>query len=284
MWRGRKSWPNCGRRALVALSVVAIASACSTTVHTPPPETNEVARANYLIDQKQYSEAIFVLEDRVKKTPDDLKARTLLSSAYASRAGLQVANYTAFAHEIDKWNQIDELLPTEDDGEWTQTLAKIAFRLQVAIRAFEALPTMQTPQALQDIQTSVRILVDGGRIQGGPSIYRALLRVVEFKHELYTVDRPKFVDSCRIEPEELARWLTEVTKTMTLIIDDVAFGLADPGARERTLGISRKLEGDLQRVLNENLRPLLDLGLPSVKLPKPMDVPSLLKKVYGGCG
>lgn len=267
-----------------ALALVLAMGGCSTTVSPGPPSNNEIARANFLIDQNQYSEAIFVLENRLKKDPTDLKARVLLASAYASRAGLHVANYSAFHHEVDKWNQIDEILPGDDEDDWMQSLAKITFRLQVTIRAFEALPNPTTPEALKDIDTAVAVLDDGGRLEGGPSIYRALLRVVQFKQLLFVKSRPKFLEGCRIAPEEMSEWLTNVTRALTLIIDDVAFGLSDPGARERTLQLARNLQGDLERILSEYLRPAVNLGVPPLPLPKGVDVPVVIRKVYGGCG
>jgi tetratricopeptide (TPR) repeat protein len=263
--------------ALVCMGLFCMLS-CTSTVGNGPSDADELSRANYLIDKQQYSEAIYVLESRLSRSSDDNRARVLLASAYAARAGVRIANYTAFAHEIEKWKAIDDLLPTSDDDQWTQAVAKVTFRLQVAIRAFESLPNVSGESALKDIHSAVKTLDEGGRIQGGSSLFRALLRVVDFKNRIYSEDRPQVFARCQIRTEDLSQWLENVATEVKKIIEDVGYGLKDQGSREQTLQIANNLNESLKKIAQYQLQ------VATVELPEQIEVPPFLVQIYHGFG
>jgi len=212
----------------------------------------------------------------------------LLASAYSGRAGLSMVSFAIFAREVDKWRQLDELLPTSDDGSWIQAVAKISFRLQVSLRAFDALPVLSSPEAAADLNLAVSTLDGAGRIFSGMSIFRALVRVVYFKNQLASHYRPKLMPLCRIAPEELTTWLKSVSTEVGKIIDDVAYGLADTGARDRTLKISSDLKVNLEALvrameLASAAQTVIKPAAANTKLPDSIELPALLKKVYGEC-
>jgi hypothetical protein len=274
---------------LTALVMLVTSTGCSRSENGGKRTSDELSRANFLIDKKQYSEAIYILNSRLERNPQDQKTRVLLASAYSGRAGLSMASFAVFAHEVDKWRQIDELLPVVDDGSWIQTVAKISFRLQVSLRAFDALPILSLPEAVADLDLALKTLDGAGRIFAGMSIFRALVRVVYFKHQLVSQYRPKLLPACKIASGELTTWLTSVSTEVGKIVDDVAYGFSDAGARDRTLKISSDLKINLDVLVRAK-----DLGLAAaaspasatnnLKIPDSIELPPFLKKVYGECG
>ncbi len=272
--------------ALLTVLVMLVTSmGCSRSESAGKRTSDELSRANFLIDKKQYSEAIYILNSRLERDPKDQKTRVLLASAYSGRAGLSMASFAVFAREVDKWRQIDDLLPVIDDGSWIQAVAKISFRLQISLRAFDALPVLSSPESVADLDLALKTLDGAGRIYAGMSIYRALVRVVYFKNQLTSQYRPKFSVGCRIAPAELTTWLSSVSVEVGKIVDDVAYGLSDAGARERTLKISSDLKVNLEALMRaKDLALAAPASTANGKLPESIDLPPLLKKVYGECG
>jgi hypothetical protein len=262
------------RRLLLAIAATVslmLLPQCSSTTASEDGG-DEITRANYLIEQKQYSEAIFILDDRIKKQPADTRARVLIASAYAGRAGIKLSSYSDFAAELSKWGQVDELLSPDDDGSLLQTVGKAALRIQLILKAFDALPTASGPEGLNDIKAGLSALDQAAEIHGGPAIYRALLRVAVFKQSLHTVYKPNFLAGCRISPPELAKWFSTVGGDIEKIVNDVSAGVADPETKKRTL----EFGGRLQSAIDEVEGATAPFGFT-------VEFPASIKKVYGKC-
>ena len=257
--------------ALVGCAVL-FGTSCDTSPSSAGDD--EITRANFLIEQKQYSEAIYVLIERIKRNPKDLRARVVLSSAYAARAGIALTSYTDFANELSKWNKIDEILPGEDDEETVQKIAKASVRLQLVIRAFHTIPSPVAATALSDIQLGLVTLEHAGHLSGGPALYRALFRILLFKVELLGRRIPKIEKGCIAEVAEVSRWLQTMLTALDVIFADVAMGFTDAGMRENVLRFAqqvREAAGGVNFVANTT-EPLAKFRLP----------PSL-RKVLGPC-
>ena len=143
----------------------------------PVAGDEEIARASFLIEQKQYSEAIYILSERTRYNRGDKRARIILASAYAARAGVSLSTYVNFAGELAKWGEIDRILPGEDDGDSLQAMVKAAVRVQLMLRAFDSIPAPSRLAAMEDIREALAAIEQAGELTGGPSLYRALLRI-----------------------------------------------------------------------------------------------------------
>lgn len=255
---------------LFLTAIVTIATASGCTVSTSDGEkADEVTRANQLIDKKQYSEAIYVLTERLKRSPADSRARVLLASAYAARAGIRLANYGNFAATIDKWNKLSELLDDGMEENLLQVVGKAFLRIQIVVKAFDALPVPSTSEGISDLGAALSVLDEGGELKGGPSLYRALLRVTLFKQQLKTVYRPRFAPACRISTRDLTAWLSAIAGQVGKIVDDVGGGLADPESKKRTMEFGARLKGHVVDVTSA-------VQLDGVNV----DVPLVVRKAY----
>jgi len=235
-----------------------------------------LTRATELIDQKQYSEAIFVLDDRLKKYPGDGKTRVMLASAYAARAGVDLSSYTSFASELQKWDQIDQLLPNEDDGPILNALdvvAKAAVRIELVVRAFDVVPAPSTSDGLADLNKAVQTLSDGGVLTAGPSIYRALLETAVFKNDLQNKYKLKQDVRCEVQSRDLQAWFQTVSQAVQSILNDVANGLTDATAVSKIHVISTEVQTDITAVTTVLQAP--DTAATSLNLPPG------LRQLYG---
>lgn len=246
--RGRAKW------SLVASAVACVLGvmACGTKTDSSADSSgDELTRANYLIDKKQYSEAIYVLDERVRTSPKDTRARVLLASAYAARAGVQLSSFTNFASELDKWNKVDQLFPDQEGEEdFVAQVGKIAVRLEIIIRAFDAIPLPSRVDQQNDLASAFAALNDGGNLSGGAAFYRALLHIALFKLNLQSKYRPQYLSGCQVSAASLVTWFTNVSTELTAIVADISGGLADPGAKAAMAKISSELKTGLTAAMN----------------------------------
>lgn len=234
---------------------------------------DEVARASYLIDKKQYSESIYILEAHLRKQPIDNRARVVLASAYAARAGILLSSYTHFVAELEKWNKIDELLSSDSDTSPLQLMAKATFRIQIVLRAFDALPVAQGATSLADLNSALSTLDQAGKLNGGPAIYRALLRIAAFKHNVRLAMKPLVnLTGCRIEVIELLNWLKRVGFEIERVVGDVVEGVANSATKKSTLEFSSHLSNSLS-----------ELNKISPTLIGSVEIPVFVRKVTGAC-
>ena len=198
-------------------------------------ENDDVKRAAYLIDQHQYSEAIYVLEARLKTDPDYDRARLLLASAYVARAGVKFTDFTGFAKQVLNWNPSsnDQLFPTKDKV--LRTVASTIWQIQILMRAFQTIPVPSSPTGYDDIETGLQILVDGGELHGGPSLYRALLRVVIFKRDLGTKYQIIPTSGCGFDVANLVESFSSLDQQLELIMTDYAFAQKTDEQRAKTM-------------------------------------------------
>jgi hypothetical protein len=258
-------------------------------------ESDELKRASDLIDQKQYSEAIYILTDRLKRAPQEVRARVLLASAYAARAGLKMQTYTDFAGELQKWNKIDDLIPLAAYSEPSvfDEVARVAFRIEIVIRAFYSIPVPTSAPAIEDLNQGFQILTEGGVLSGGPSFYRALLHISVFKQKMMTTYRPKYIVGCQLATDDLLTWIALVQGDLNGIIEDVSKGMNDLNAQKSVKRMSTDVDESvnfLNRALTvvsyttKNSQQLkLALNADNRLVPATLQIPPALKKVYGPC-
>ena len=220
---------------VVALALTASATGCMTKHHD---DGDELGHAQSLINQGNDSEAIFILTKVVKDTPQNLNARTMLASAYAHRGGMILLRYKNFAAEILKWDKSKDYGLLNSGDPVVSALSKTLWHIQLVIRAFDSIPVSGSPSSYDDLKQALQVLDEGGRLTGGPSIYRALLRLTIFKHDLSTKYRLQKTADCQIQKDQIVHWLESIHDDLENLITDVAYGMANPTTREDTLNVA----------------------------------------------
>ena len=236
---------------------------------------DEVTRASYLIEQKQYSEAIYILSERTRRYPGDVRARVILASAYAARAGVSLSSYLDFARELGKWGQIDRILPEENDDDFLQSMTKAAVRVQLMIRAFDSIPAPSSLAGMEDIRKATAVLDEAGELKGGPSLYRGLLRIMVFKQDLFITNRPRIERGCRAYPKEISKWLKSFLVTLEAIFVDFGNGFTEPEAREKAKAMTQKFRDIIKDI--DPAKMVWEIG------DEPVELPPALLMLLGPC-
>lgn len=236
---------------------------------------DEIARASYLIEQKQYSEAIYILSERTRHYPNDKRARVILASAYAARAGISLSSYVNFARELAKWGKVDQILPEENDGDFLQSIAKASVRVQLMYRAFDSIPAPSSLAAMEDIQKAYTALVEAGELSGGPSLYRALVRIMVFKQDLFLKNRPRIERGCMAYPKEISKWLKSFLISLEAIFIDVGNGFTEPELRKKADEMTTKFREIISDI--DPAKMYLEISN------EPVALPPALKMLLGQC-
>ena len=220
----------------VALVLLTSATGCMSQHHSG--DGNEVGHAESLINQGNDSEAIFILTPYVREHPKDLNARVTLASAYADRGGMRLLRFKNFAAEILKWDKSKDYGLLNSNDPVISALSQTLWHIQLVLRAFDAIPSAGSPTSYDDLKQALQVLEDGGRLTGGPSIYRALLRLTIFKHDLSTKYRLQKTADCQIQKDQIVQWLESIHSDLENLITDVAYGMSNPTTREDTLNVA----------------------------------------------
>ena len=243
-------------------------------------DSDELGRANHLIDRGQYSEAIYILDNRLRHNPDELRTRVLLASAYANRAGLSLSRYQKFAVEMDRWDEGDEGVDNRGVDPLITKLAEYAWHLHVVLRALAALPQPQTENQRADLNSALGVLDDvPGEISGGPAYFRGLIRASLFKDNLVNKYRFKHIEGCRVPKMEILEWLVVVGEDLSLILTDMAYGSKDDGSRANLL----KNAADVRHWVREGEALPARARDRSREALETLALPNGIKEVYGPC-
>ena len=243
---------NMIRTILGGLLVVGLAAGCANK-REAEKSRSDVDRATFLIDQGQYSEAIFSLSEKLKAEPEHQKARLLLASAYAGRAGLKFLDFKLFASQVTSWNGHDDPKLFSSKNKILQSVAQTIWQIQRFSQAFETVPAPSSKTGIGDIRKALAILDESGRLSDGPSLYRALLRVVVFKYDIVTRYDLIPQGGCAIDIPQLVRWFADVGAELELMMTDYAYSIRNLEQREKTLksvGSIRKTALDAQQLLS----------------------------------
>lgn len=223
-----------GVRSAVALAMALTLNGCANKKESEKSRS-EVERAASLIDQAQYSEAIYILNNKLKTDTRDQRARLLLASAYSARGGLKFLDFRRFASQVSSWSSQDEPTLFTARNRVLQSVVRIIWQVQRFSQAFETVPAPPDVRGYEDLRSALMVLDEAGELTGGASLYRALLRVVIFKHDVNERYGIVPINGCGIDLPQLMRWFTEVGAELERMMTDYAFSLKDPKAREKTL-------------------------------------------------
>lgn len=238
--------------SLATLAVlVFLASGCANK-REAEKSRSDIDRATYLIDQGQFSEAIYTLTEKLKEEPQHSQARLLLASAYAGRAGLRFLDFKLFAAQVQSWNGHDDPKLFSSKNKVLQSVAQTIWQIQRFSQAFDTVPAPTSRTGIDDIRKGLAALDEAGRLYAGPSLYRALLRVVVFKYDMTNRYDLLPEGGCGIDIPQLVRWFADVGQELELMMTDYAYSIRDEGSRAKTLksvGTIRKTARDAQQLL-----------------------------------
>ena len=214
---------------------------CSTE---KTPSNSEVDRAIYLIDVGQKSEAIYVMTSYLQRYPQDQRARLVLASAYASRLGLNLAQFAALAQSITQWNRESAAAKRTDGDPDLDALNSVFQKLYGITRFIKTIPTIYTPEQKTDLETAIAVLGGNAPIYGGSSLYRGSLKIVLFKENLLhgsptSVARKK---KCAPVSGDVAKWLQAIQQDLVQALYDLAFGLSDQNVQARMVAFGQALD------------------------------------------
>lgn len=259
--------------------LVVAAMALSATFCAPKkPPVDESSRANSLINEGRYGEAIAILDPAVRTNPQDQRSRLLLASAYAGQAGIFLSSYMGLAQELMMQNRsadaeiintasvmiYDRLRDSAGSPEAkkvidiAQSVFVASVRLKTFISMFNAVPNVKSPEALKNVKIAIEIL-DGEDYVGGPALYRGLLRLVVAKHFLTTRLKMESFNQCRVNFHFLANQMIEARKYIRPIYNDLILGIIDPARKEPLIQAAARFDADTENAI-QTIRTIANTG------------------------
>jgi hypothetical protein len=140
--------------SLLALVLVTLVATGCANKREAEKSRSEIDRATYLIDQGQFSEAIYTLSEKLKEEPANPQARLLLASAYAGRAGLKFLDFKHFAAQVQSWNGDDDPKLFSSKNKLLQSVAQTIWQIQRFSQAFETVPAPTSKTGLDDLRST----------------------------------------------------------------------------------------------------------------------------------
>ncbi len=207
-------------------------------------ESDVIVKAYRLIDEQRTDEAIQLLEDELRRTPENYHLKVVLSSAYAHRAGIKMQTLFPAMRELRKikgFGKKSSSTPRRpgDPRPPQNTIAVLAIAKLMnqyagVIEAFTSIPTVNASQR-QSLEHAINLL---GRLDSDilpeDAIYRAVLRVVLFKN---TVTQNLMGDvpsastgTCRVDFGSAGDTIVTLGRLLVDIYVDVA--IANPKNRK----------------------------------------------------
>ncbi len=254
----------------VMLVAGALSLASCSKNHVQASAETDYDYAVRLLDHGQYSAAIEVMEGHISTAPDDGRARLLLASAYAGRAGVQLTDFFDLAKELMRASKSDphglDGLKKTDAMEFLDRLYKALHRLENFLRAFNLVPDVRSDRQVQDLRTAVQILNEdqGSNLSRGAILYRGLLKIVLLKHSLRHESPLDLTRNCKLPVAATAQRIHRLYDDVRSVFDDVAEGTAQPRTRRQIHQAAADLEKSFARVLDalENFKSdaTIDLG------------------------
>ncbi len=233
-------------RGFILLFVFLLLQGCS---RNSGAGANEQATA--LIDQGRNADAVQTLSFQMSQNPTP-KTRLVLASALAGRNGLYLAGFTDFARVI-----VAQSRETNANG----GVAKLNIQAGLIFTALNSAPTVTTGFA--DILYAIEILNVPDLPTGG-FLYRALLKLVVFKHRFNGQYRLKPTRDCQITPRSLDEWLVNVERDLQEILKDSLLSLVNPDKKAELEATQKKIS-EINQDIRESLVP--ELGKPLIKMP-----------------
>ena len=240
-----------GLLALLMIALLAFATACAPKKKT---EEKPLVKAYRLIDDQRTEEAIAYLEELLAKEPDNADYKVALASAYAHKAGIRVQTLAPVITAAKNANDLGEKLmaglnalgPSDKKtiGNYIGDLIEANHRILAVVGLIKAIPDVDGT-GIQYIHQGLTLLDEIEKIRPADAIYRAVLRIVELKHDLVSngFTDTKAVNAldatCAFDPTELRKVIARQSQLISKIVGDVA--IAQPSEAKRLSEVQTKL-------------------------------------------
>lgn len=233
-------------------------------------QLSDYDQANEYIENGNYQSAILLMDDRTRVQPQDRKARVILASAYAAKAGIFIRSYMDLAQEIVDTNQakdsiydqrgrvVFEKLRNSSDSKGQKdlidTLAefnKALWQVSDLIVKFDKIPTITTKEQYSDVRKAVEVLSTDVTPSGGPAIYRGLLRLVLFRYHMNFYYRLPEIKNCEVDVGDLYKKISQLRKEISTVLQDFQVGVSSSKQAAQIEGFVRDVDTSFGKALDK---------------------------------
>lgn len=217
--------------AVLMLSVVF--SGCGQKAKT---QKDPVVESYRLIDENRTDEAIELLESELKANPtkdQKLKMKLALASAFAHKAGVRVNKLVNMVKKLEPVSKIElKRDPLEPSASANEKIDQQILGITQMIKAFSgvldfyaAIPNLQQSSDVSFVKNAVSILEDIEDIKPEDALYRAILRIIVFKHsiaDLIGQSSPLQMNDCKPDLLDLSARLSNAGYIFIELLSDLA--------------------------------------------------------------
>ena len=241
-------------KALVAFLMIAILGFTTACAPKRKSEEKPLLKAYRLIDDQRTEEAIAYLEELLEKEPDNTDYKVALASAYAHKAGVRMQTLAPVVSAAKDANDLGEKLmaglnalegsDTKTIGTYIGDLIEANQRLLAVVGLIKAIPNVDGT-GIQYIHQGLTILDGISEIRPADAVYRAVLRIVQLKHDLVsngfteTTAANALDATCVFDPTELRKVISRQSQLLSKIVGDIA--IAQPSEAKRLSEVQTKL-------------------------------------------
>lgn len=229
------------------------------------PSLSYYDQANQHIENRNFESAIALMNDQIRKNPYDRKARVILASAYAARAGIYIDSYVDLVqslidseknsgHTTKALEQLQSQAHTKEERDLIDVLIdfnQALLRVTDFLIKFEKIPTIQSENQYEDLQRALDALSEPYAPEAGPSLYRGLLHIVVFRYHLQEYYRFPEVKSCHTDLSELYEKFTHFRTEVTQILADFVRGSQKLDRSQKLEAIASSLDDNLEKVAHK---------------------------------
>lgn len=244
------------------------------------------------IDKGDFDRAIKLMEGQVRAKPNDQRSRVLLASAYGAKGGMFIRRFVDFAREIIESskraeelfnNRARRIFEAAHDNNTSpdqiniytamEKVFKAQWRLSDILNKFDVIPIIHSQEQQINIQKAVEVLSEDPNLVGSAALYRGLLRLTLFRHNVSLQAYFSDLTRCKVNFYRLSGELTSFYRELRNIMVDVAQSTATIEKRERLWEVIFQTDENVQ----DAVKWLQRYGA------TPVDVGFIIKKVNGSC-
>ena len=199
-----------------------------------------IVQAYRLIDADRTDEAMQLMEEAVRKEPDNYEFRSVLASAYAHKGNFRVQRFISIINKSRAFSDVTKKLKQAmAENERNKSTNQInTFVLNVAhlmtlnanfFQMYIEIPLL-SPKDIVYIKQAIYTLDEfEDKIKPEDALFRAILRILLFKHVLsenllgeFTPPAKKSVDTCKLDFVRVNDHVIELSKTLIATLRDLS--------------------------------------------------------------
>ena len=251
----------------VLVAIVAVQSGCNGS--KPAEDVTSNDRALSLIDQKNYNDAIVLLNKRLETNPQDNEARLLLASALAGKNGIIMTRFIQLAKTLIGKGQSR---PLEGSSKWQA----LEWQIKFARSAFEGIPELNS-HSYSELHYALQVLRDGVSSPGS-YLFRAILRLGVFKYEVTHPYKLRINSDCTVSLKPLHLWFNVVSSSLHTLVGDLYVAAQD----QRTKEDLERLQLKIYNVHQDVQKKFAELNEDTSEL-ESIELPHAVKRFYSIC-